>query len=330
MSHTSRPHEPLDREEQALAALLAGDTPGEGPSPALDAAILATARAAAVGPVTAPARSARRPRLAWAAGAGLAASLVLAVGVAWQVRPQGEAFEVQGEAPASMAVPGVGDARRTPVAEARAVMDARAEGATHDAATRDAVRRADAEPQRTDPQAAASASASPVPPPDDVALEIAVPAPPPPPASPPVVFDEPQPMDAPATPPRASGQPTAIERTGALSRVLAEDEAADAARQRAVRTRPAASAPAPAAAPAKMAAPVPAAAPPFDESSYDQPLDDTPPASLDAPDVRDAWLARIRELVAEERYTEARESFGEFRRRYPDIAVPRDLRVLLP
>ena len=37
-----------------------------------------------------------------------------------------------------------------------------------------------------------------------------------------------------------------------------------------------------------------------------------------------------RELVAEERYAEARASFEEFRRRYPDVDVPRDLRVLLP
>lgn len=62
---------------------------------------------------------------------------------------------------------------------------------------------------------------------------------------------------------------------------------------------------------------------------FDQPLDDTPPASVSSPEVRDAWLARIRELVAAERYDEARDSFAEFRRRHPAAPVPDDLRVLL-
>jgi hypothetical protein len=61
----------------------------------------------------------------------------------------------------------------------------------------------------------------------------------------------------------------------------------------------------------------------------DQPPDDIPPASVESPAVRDAWLARIRELVAAERYGEARDSFGEFRRRYPGAPVPEDLRALL-
>ncbi|HEY4529200.1 MAG TPA: hypothetical protein VIG97_02540, partial [Luteimonas sp.] len=66
-----------------------------------------------------------------------------------------------------------------------------------------------------------------------------------------------------------------------------------------------------------------------DSDWFDQPLDDTPPASVDSPEVREAWLARIRELVAAERYTEARASFAEFRRRHPEAPVPADLRSLL-
>ena len=66
-----------------------------------------------------------------------------------------------------------------------------------------------------------------------------------------------------------------------------------------------------------------------DEDWLDQPLDDTPPASVDTPAVREAWLARIRELVAAERYAEARDSYAEFRRRHPDAPVPADLRMLL-
>ena len=45
--------------------------------------------------------------------------------------------------------------------------------------------------------------------------------------------------------------------------------------------------------------------------------------------MREAWLSRIRELVAAERYDEARASFAEFRRRHPDAEVPADLRSLL-
>ena len=62
---------------------------------------------------------------------------------------------------------------------------------------------------------------------------------------------------------------------------------------------------------------------------FDQPYDDVPPASVESPAVREAWLARIRELVAAERYVEARDSYAEFRRRYPDAPVPDDLRSLL-
>ncbi|MBJ6979547.1 hypothetical protein JG616_09450 [Luteimonas sp. MC1782] len=65
------------------------------------------------------------------------------------------------------------------------------------------------------------------------------------------------------------------------------------------------------------------------EDWLDQPLDDTPPASVDSPAVREAWLARIRELVSAERYDEARDSYAEFRRRHPDAPVPPDLRALL-
>ena len=62
---------------------------------------------------------------------------------------------------------------------------------------------------------------------------------------------------------------------------------------------------------------------------FDQPQDDIPPASVDSPAVREAWLARIRELIAGERYQEARDSYAEFRRRYPDAPVPDDLDMLL-
>ncbi|TBR12612.1 MAG: hypothetical protein EPO46_04480 [Lysobacter sp.] len=73
--------EPLSAEEQALAARLAKLDTGAGPSAALDARILAAARTAA-----SPAgHHARRRR--WATAAGVAATLVAVVGLAWQIKP---------------------------------------------------------------------------------------------------------------------------------------------------------------------------------------------------------------------------------------------------
>ena len=81
-------HEPLTPEEREIAQRLARLESAATPSAGLDARILAAARAGAEAPparAVAPARS-RGPR--WPLGMGIAASLVVAVGVAWQLRPQ--------------------------------------------------------------------------------------------------------------------------------------------------------------------------------------------------------------------------------------------------
>ena len=62
----------------------------------------------------------------------------------------------------------------------------------------------------------------------------------------------------------------------------------------------------------------------------DAPDDDVPPATMNGPQARDAWLKRIRELARQGKQDEARASLAEFRRRYPDAVVPRDLRALEP
>ena len=66
--------------------------------------------------------------------------------------------------------------------------------------------------------------------------------------------------------------------------------------------------------------------------SRDQPVadDDVPPATVDAPGVRDAWLRRIGELVTEGRMDEARESLAVFRKRYPEEILPPELQPLEP
>jgi hypothetical protein len=60
------------------------------------------------------------------------------------------------------------------------------------------------------------------------------------------------------------------------------------------------------------------------------PEEDVPPATADSPDVREAWLRRIGELLEQGRTVEAKASLAEFRRRYPDAALPPELRKLEP
>ena len=46
--------------------------------------------------------------------------------------------------------------------------------------------------------------------------------------------------------------------------------------------------------------------------------------------VRDAWLRRIGELLAEGKADDAKASLAEFRRRYPEATLPPELRTLEP
>ncbi|VXB64923.1 conserved hypothetical protein [Luteimonas sp. 9C] len=61
----------------------------------------------------------------------------------------------------------------------------------------------------------------------------------------------------------------------------------------------------------------------------DEPDDGDPPASADAPEIRAAWLARVRELLDAGRIDEAKASLTEFHRRHPQAELPPDLRALL-
>ena len=96
----SFPPEPLTPEERELAQLTARLGPQGEPSPALDSRILGAAHAAlARKPV-----ARQRPR--WPVAMGLAASVVFAVGIAWQLRPlQPSPASVASEAPAEPDLP---------------------------------------------------------------------------------------------------------------------------------------------------------------------------------------------------------------------------------
>lgn len=96
------PHEPLTPEERALAQSLSRLGPHGGPSPGLDARILAAARAA-VQDAPAPGGQVPPPRRRWPLGLGVAASVLLAAGVAWQLRPAYE-VPVASEVPAAAPV----------------------------------------------------------------------------------------------------------------------------------------------------------------------------------------------------------------------------------
>jgi len=93
------PHEPLTPEERALAQSLSRLGPHGGPSPELDARILGAARAA-VREAPAPGGQVPPSRRRWPLGMGVAASVLLAAGIAWQLRP-GYDVPVASEAPAA-------------------------------------------------------------------------------------------------------------------------------------------------------------------------------------------------------------------------------------
>ena len=273
--HGASPREPLTPDEQALARRLASLDPHGGPSPDLDARILAAAHAATDRPLH-PA-----PRTRWPVALGLAASLLLAVGIAWRLRPLPAPVAPQAAAP-------VVDVRaqRPPEREAR---------------------------QDTAPAAAEAAPA------------------PPPPAPPARVVPRLRSTPVPADTPAASDEQDAAFDDAPPTAAALPAPPAPAA--------PPSDAGAPAMAARKAAADVPPppedqgtesmdAAEAANQATGDEPEVDVPPATAESPEVRDAWLARIRELAAQGQTDAARASLKEFVRRHPDVAVPDDLRAL--
>ena len=304
----NRRPDPLDADERALAGLLAGQAV-PGPSPQLDARILAAARAAA--------RPAMRPtRRRWIAGVGIAASMLLAVGIAWRLRPL-PPRPMASEAPLAASVSETLHADASP----NAVPSAPAHG--EQAAQRSPI----AEPAPVAAEKRAARAAAPpaepavvfdAPAPMDAAAPSAFPTqspPPPPPAPPAAVKPLPAAWAANAATQPAKAQAAAAPLQGAFESARQREDARTLDRIETTGSRLDAAAAADAAA---SGAALPSRAE----------LDEEPPATADSPLVQDAWLQRIRELLAAGESEAARNSLAEFRRRYPAYALPEDLRHL--
>jgi hypothetical protein len=322
----SRRPDPLDANERALADLLARDAL-PGPPPQLDARILAAARAT----TSAPEWTLRRPRPRWIAGMGIAATLVLAIGIAWRLRPLPPQRPAASEAPVAVRVP----ERMYRVSAASP-------------AAADAVAAQSRPPAQELPKAVPLEGES------AAARKRATP-------EAPVVFDQQPPMDAQAPPP-APPPPPAPAAAAPVANAMAAPAAS--AMQAAKTQAPAARAASTSTDASEPASPrqdartldrvevtgsrIPASAPqafPRDAAGLDAAaaanaaaeegvpralLDEEPPATADSPQVRDAWLQRIRELLSAGESEAARNSLAEFRRRYPKYALPEDLQRLPP
>ena len=292
---TSPEPSPLTAEEQALAERLARLGPRAEPSPALDARVLAAAHAAAQEP---PASRLPPRRQRWPAIVGLAASLVLAVGLAWRLRPEAPRAPRESVAAFRMVVP--------PAPSAPAATAATAAAPAPDAVpstpiappqpSRDAGVAAQAHAAETKSSAANSAAERAAPKVPDAMTPVESPPPPAPPPAPEALRDvAPQARATAPAPPAAVPAPAPTAQDSGL-----DDSANGADRASAF----------------------------GDVQGKDEPADEVPPATVESPAVRDAWLQRIRRLIDAGDIAGARASLREFQRRYPDYPLPEDLRAL--
>ncbi|WP_312321040.1 hypothetical protein [Stenotrophomonas sp.] len=309
--------EPLTPEERDLARLL-GRPAATAPPPRVDDAVLAAARAAA-GTATPPAATAaapaqathaRRPRTRLPAILGLAASVVFAVGIAWQLK-----FDD----PASATAPPAVEVAEAPAAPAPVPPPGMPEPAPREEA---AAAAAQAELETAPAPAPLKRLAPPVAPPAPepapaAAAGDAFQAPPPMPASP-----------APAPAPPAAA-PAAEERA-ALDAIVVTGSTVERSRekvaQRNQRAAPAAStysnaAPAP--------APTAALAASADVGTQADPAAMATAVEADALLPRRQWIQRIRERRDAGDVDTARASLERYLQHYPEVRVPRDLRALL-
>mgnify|MGYP000949326443 CR=1 FL=1 len=314
--------EPLTPEERELARLL-GRRVEQAPPAALDATILAAARAAVQAPPADAADAgsvrARRPRRHWPAVFGVAASMVFAIGIAWQLRPEPPAVpahdaqitapRVAGEVAAEVAAqPAEGPTRPSPAESA--IASAPPAPPAPVAAPRPAAPARSSAPQAPAPTVAARAKAG------AQATERAAAdtAAPPPAAEPPaaVAYSAPLPAAAPA--------PPSLEARDAVAPLSGAMEAAPAsAGQRGDTTT------------LKRAAPL-RSAPGVMRRGSDAALSATAvqaEVAADAQLPRRQWLQKIRERRDEGQRDIARASLERYVQQYPESRLPRDLRPLL-
>lgn len=338
---TTRPdqHEPLDAEERDLAARLGRVGPFDGPSPALDARILAAAHAAA------PSRKPRRHgRLAWlglppalVTGVGVAAAAVLALGLVWQLRPQYGGIATRPEAGADEEVIIMAEplgAARAPVANPPPLPD---QPATPAPAARAGSNVASAASGAAAPAHANAASAKPAPAADEAGMLAAQAA----------SSEAKREADAAASAavadngfvpePAAQAAPAPARKSHATYTT-----AARATAERREQARAAAAAPAAPVAPAAPPAPAPAEPPAEAEAAALDRIEVTGsrirqtdvdwsqvPVSEDTHLPAAEWLARIRDRRDADDLDHARASLRLFRRDYPRTRLPDDLRALL-
>lgn len=358
----SRPSEPFNAEERDLAQRLARLGGPREPAAALDAMILAAARAAVsdtatpaaaisaepqaeplpVDPKVTPLRP-RKPAPRWPVGFGLAASVVLAAGIGWRLQIDGDTHSEAASAPAAVFHDEATEAvllepplQRTPPPPPPPMEETDALARRVDTSQAPAAKAA---PAPREPEFAADAAA-----PQSVMAEA-----PPPPAPPPAPV---------ATTIGGSpvGDDSLDEVTVSGSRIQRERAtgAAEYTRtplneRREQAAQAAKSSPPAAAGPSRTAASAPASPPASgerarglignvendveehkfqDKARKSDGYDDRPPVSADSPEFRQAWLQRIRAQIAKGDTDTARSGLQEFRRRYPDIELPEDLRKL--
>lgn len=319
-------HDPLTAEERELAKLLGGRL-DKAPPPAVDAAVLAAARAAVLdggsqdaAPPAAPDTPTprlqhRRPR--WPAVFGVAASVVFAVGLAWQLRPeppQAPARIEAAPAPASAATdstaPPARRAQSDEAADVSAAMQADQRPAAEPAARAEAPRQA-----RRPPEPSLVAEPAPVSPPVD-----AKPAPreraaaPAPPLPAPSAVPAPAPSAARADA-FAAAPAEAMEADATTSRTADVESSSRTARS--LRAAPATGQPNPSASAQRtQGAPLSA------EAVQNAVL-------ADAQLTRRQWLRRIRQRRDAGDVDVARASLERYLFQYPETRLPRDLQPLL-
>ncbi|ACF51314.1 hypothetical protein [Stenotrophomonas maltophilia] len=323
-------NEPLTPEERELAQLL-GRRPEQAPPAALDAAILAAARAAVDAPADAAVASpdaprAQRTRPRWPAVFGIAASMVFAIGIAWQLRPEPPpvpAGEAQmAAAPAAADVAATEQTIESSAADsATAAAEPAAAPAMPEAASVAAPAAAIARERKPAP---ADATDAPAPAARSMAAEPAADSnfaalPPPPAAAPPAppapaAYSAPAPLMAPVV---ASGSLKARSAGSPESNSMQAEQASALDRVEIT----------------SMKREVPSrSAPGVMRRGSDAGLSaDTVQAEVaaDARLPRRQWLQKIRERRDDGQRDLARASLERYIQQYPESRLPRDLRPLL-